>query len=406
MKKSVASSAVSSSSVYSGAGVNLSLEEMFSAYAGEVCVQSYENNPFIEVSNFAKGNFRGPRGYKVVGFSRRISNRLLMTLGSDGVGTKTIITSVTLNGWKSACDLLAMLGGDVTRYGGLPAVMVNDLSVSTLGESDEDKVYVFFQTLMGGLAEAAKWNSIVVMSGETAQMSHCISSEIHFGPNTGHFARYVWSGGMFSLLDPNRLIDGRKVRKGDVIISLKDKLRSNGASAMRKFFREAFSKKGMQWYQNPEAETLVADAASPSKIFDPFFTKANGWMNGDQQVEIPISLIGNISGGGIRSKFANPLMVLGFSAELGDLHEPSDSVRAAVEHFGKKMEGPEAYETFNGGNGTMFAVPEKYVAEALDSAKKFGFEAKVSGHVLSSKKRKPQVKVMSAFDGKTFTYGL
>lgn len=406
MKKLAVSSANSVSassgavSVYTGSGVNLGLGDTFSAYSGVVCRDSYGNNHLVNITDLSKGNFRGPRGYQIVGLPRAVRNRILTTMGSDGVGTKTIITSATLNGWDSARDLLAMLGGDVIRYGGFPTVAVNDLSVSTLGEDEDDAVYVFYQTLMGGLSKAAKECGVVILSGETAEMSHCISSEIHSGPDTKRFARYVWSGAMGGLLDPNRLIDGSKVRKGDVIFSLRDKLRSNGGSAMRRFFREKF---GKQWYLNPDAKALIEDAASPSQMFDLFFTTANGWHSPDQRVQIPFGLVANISGGGIRSKFAEVLMGYGHSAELIDLHEPCRSVRAAVKHFG--MDGFDAYETFSGSNGMMFTARAKHVDDVLALAEKCGFDAKISGRILRSN-GVPRVSVKSAFDGKTFAYSL
>lgn len=403
MKKRSASSVGASSgevSVYTSSGVNLGLGDAFSAYSGAVCSESYGNNHLVKVTDLSRGNFRGPRGFQIVGLPRSVKNRTLMTMGSDGVGTKTIITAATLSGWDSACDLIAMLDGDVVRYGGFPAVMVNDLSVSTLGRNEDDPVHTFYQALMHGLGKAAKESGVVVMSGETAEMSHCISSEIHMGPSAEHFARYVWSGAMTGLLDPMRLIDGSKVKTGDVIFSLKDKLRSNGGSAMRRFFREAF---GERWYLNPRAKALVKDAASPSQMYSPFFTTANGWHSPDQHVQIPFGLVANISGGGIRSKFAEVLLTGGHSAELTDLHEPCDSVSAAVQHFG--MNGFSAYETFNGGNGMMFTAAEKHTEAVFELARKRGFEVKVSGRVLKSKGT-PQVRVRSAFDGETFVYGL
>jgi len=47
-------------------GVNIEEGDDFSAFAGEICRQTYGISPFVKVHDMSAGNFRGPRGYSFI----------------------------------------------------------------------------------------------------------------------------------------------------------------------------------------------------------------------------------------------------------------------------------------------------------------------------------------------------
>ncbi len=376
---------------YAQAGVNVSLGDTFSAYAGKIARDSWANNKFVNVRDFSGGSFRGPRAMQITGYPKEI----LVTLGSDGSGTKPIINASTMTHENGAFDLIAMLDGDVTRWGGLPLAISDDLSVNSLGSDENSIIYRSFCKLMDGLGVAAAESNIVILSGETAELSHCITSEIQ---TSDRHTKYVWSGSMVGLLDPDRLIDGRKLRHGHVLISLECFLRANGVSMIRKLFRVRL---GERWYEDMSSEALALknDAARPSIVFNKFFVEANGWNNEAFEPVLPISAIFHITGGGLKSKLAEVLKQLGFSATLDELHESPYCVKEAVKEF--NIGNEEAHEIFCCGNGTVFAIPESHADQAISLAQQYGFNARVCGRVEDGGDS-PKVKIRSKFDGEWF----
>ncbi|HEY4513072.1 MAG TPA: hypothetical protein VJH06_00980, partial [Candidatus Paceibacterota bacterium] len=48
---------------YAQDGVDVEEEASFSKFASTVCINSYNNSPFVEVHDLSGGQFRGPRPF-------------------------------------------------------------------------------------------------------------------------------------------------------------------------------------------------------------------------------------------------------------------------------------------------------------------------------------------------------
>lgn len=97
--------------LYAEDGVNVYAGDEFSAHAGRVCKESFDNSAFVEVDDPSGGYFRGSRSFQLHGLPT--SFRLSMT--SDGNGTKVILNAAAGMYRQAALDLLAMSGTDLTR---------------------------------------------------------------------------------------------------------------------------------------------------------------------------------------------------------------------------------------------------------------------------------------------------
>jgi len=335
------------------------------------------------------GHFRGPRGYSF----KNLPGGCIMVAGGDGIGTKTVIITAAGTYGTGSRNLLAMTAGDFTRYGGLPLVFLNILEAKSLGKP-RSSAFGHFKRMMLGLSGEAKKEGYVLLGGETAEMSACVSSEI-----IGTDVAFNWSGVMLGVTHPEKVIDGSSMAPGQIVIALRDGLRSNGASEIRKYFR---GKYGQEWWNNPEALDDIAEAAEPSVLYDRLFTTANGWHEPNFRTKIKVHGIAHLSGGGIQAKFFEGLLQpSGHSAILDNLWEPprvvADCVRA------HKTGDEEAYTIFNGGQGALAVVDESDVSAFCMMAHSFGVQARPAGLIMKSRGTS-RVEVVSKFTGKKFFF--
>lgn len=356
---------------YAQDGVNINTGDAFSSFCGDICKSTYENSPFVDVYDLSKGNFRGPRGFKL----RGLPAQSLLTMVTDGIGTKTIPIVASGQLKTAASNVIAMTAMDITRYGGLPLVFMNIFDVRSLGELNSE-TYQMCEDVMIGLQEIANDNDYVLLSGETAELGVCVGSD-----NPSAKLAFNWGGTMFGVYHPDKMIYGHTLQPGQIIIALRDDFRSNGISSVRKALRIRY---GDNWFNEPAAMNDIIAASGPSVQYDRLLNYANGWIRDDNKASlkpiIPMHLIVHLSGGAFESKLGNDILKpLGLSAELYDLFAPPEIMLKCADWRG--LSDHECYSTWNGGQGAIVVVDRKNVKKFLDLAEKFKIEAKVAGRI-------------------------
>lgn len=377
------------STKYAQDGVNVDLEADFSKAAGRVCTESYGNSPFIEVIDLSQGHFRGPRPFRFKG----LPDGFIVEASSDGLGTKGIVIDAAKSHRTAAFDLFAMVASDITRYGGVPLVLTNILDLVAVG-TPGDAQNRAYADLVIGLGEAAKASRAIVLKGETAQMGIAVGSEIPESPT-----RFNWSASMFGAYHPDKMVTGNSVVHGDIIIALKENgFRCNGMSSVRAALRKQF---GNEWYSNPEAQPYIRAAAVPSVLYDVFVNTLHGWYAPDFAPEVALHAVVHLSGGGIKEKLGNDLLLpRGLSAELDNLCSLPDIMRNCAEWRG--ISDDELYGAWNGGQGMLLIVPEGDAAKVLARAPEFGIDAQIAGHV--TKGDAPRITIASKLSNTTVVY--
>ncbi len=383
-------SADSEKKIYSKDGVDVEEEASFSSFAGTICKASYENSPFVEVHDLSGGNFRGPRPFTL----KNLPEGYFVEMSSDSIGTKGIVIDAAKTHATAAYDLLAMTASDITRYGGIPLVFVNILDTSSVG-TEGDEISNTYKSALAGLGDAAKKEKIVLLKGETAQMSASLGSEI-----ADSKTKLNWGGVMFGAYHKDKMITGENLTSGQVIIALKENgFRCNGISSVRTALRKKY---GEKWWSNPEAQDDIRKAAEPSVLYDLFVNTIHGWFNKDFKPEINIHAIVHLSGGAFKEKLAKDILFpKGLSAELNDLWEPPEIMRKCADWRG--IGDDEFYEVWNGGQGMLLVVEENQADQCLRRATEFGIQAKVAGK--TTQEKNPQVIIESKFTpGKRIIY--
>jgi phosphoribosylaminoimidazole (AIR) synthetase len=359
--------------LYQQDGVDIEIGDEFSRYVNQLMVKTYGNSPYVKISDLSRGNFRGPRGYTLVG----LPDGCLTTGAADGIGTKSVIIDAAGNYETAAGNLIAMTAMDITRYGGLPLVFFNILDAKTLGEKNSSTLNAF-KKMMVGLASIANEQGYVVLNGETAELGACVGSE-----NAQALTQFNWGGVMLGAYHPNKMILGNTLAPGQIIIALKDNFRSNGISSARKALAIKY---GSEWWNNPEAKDDIVQAGAPAKLYDKFLNYLHGWHNPENNFSpiIQMHLIVHLSGGAFESKLGRDMLKpLNLSADLFNLFEPSVIMKSCA--LWRGMSPTECYKTWNGGQGAIVAVDENNANQFIKIAGEYGIDAQAAG-VITVKK--------------------
>lgn len=377
--------------IYSQDGVDVEQEALFSKFAGSICKASYQNSPFVQVHDLSGGQFRGPRPFTL----KNLPEGYFIEATTDGIGTKGPIIDAAKTYELAAYDLLAMTASDITRYGGVPLVLVNALDVVAVG-NENDEINQAYKKIITGLGKAAKQEKIVLLKGETAQMGICLGSD-----NAASPTKFNWTGTMIGAYHKDKMITGDSLAEGQMIVALKENgFRCNGISAVRAALKLRF---GDEWWKNLDAKESILQTATPSRLYDAFVNTLHGWNNTNFEDEMKIHAIAHLSGGGTKEKlFKDLLQPRGLSAELDNLWEPPEIMKKCAEWRGITDE--EFYETWNGGQGMLLIVDEKNAEDCIKRAKDFDIQAKIAGRIV--KQPNPQIKIYSQLTkGKEITYG-
>jgi phosphoribosylformylglycinamidine cyclo-ligase len=139
----------------------------------------------------------------------------------DGVGTKLKIAFAMNRHDTIGQDLVNHCVNDIAVLGAEPLFFLDYLGTGKL----QPRV---FTDILKGFAKACAQNGCALIGGETAQM-----------PGFYQTGEYDVSGTIVGVVEKSRMLDGKSIRPGDVIIGLASSgLHTNGYSLARKIFFE------------------------------------------------------------------------------------------------------------------------------------------------------------------------
>ena len=141
----------------------------------------------------------------------------VLVSGTDGVGTKLKLAFEMDKHDTIGVDAVAMCVNDVLAQGAEPLVFLDYVAV---GHNEPKKI----EAIVSGVAEGCRQAGCALVGGETAEM-----------PGMYAQGEYDIAGFTVGVVEKSKLIDGSKVKAGDVLVGIASSgVHSNGFSLVRK----------------------------------------------------------------------------------------------------------------------------------------------------------------------------
>jgi len=283
----------------------------------------------------------------------------VLVAGTDGVGTKLKVAFMAGEHETVGIDAVAMCVNDILVCGASPLFFLDYIAV---GKMKPEKVAL----IVKGVSEGCREAGCALIGGETAEMPGMYGEE-----------EYDIAGFAVGVVERDRIIDGSKIRPGNLLIGLSSSgLHSNGFSMVRKILFEMYDFK-IDDYIPELGCTLAEELLKPTRIYVPAVLNI---LN-----EISVLGMAHITGGGILENLAR-ILPDGCGAEI----KRDSWVRHAIFGWLQKLgnvEEREMYRTFNNGIGLVLVVDSREAAKALELLEKHGERAFLIGEVVSGSRK-------------------
>ena len=277
----------------------------------------------------------------------------VLVSSADGVGTKLKVAFSAGRHDTVGQDLVNHCVDDILVQGARPLFFLDYLACGGMDESVVTEV-------VGGVATACKENGCALLGGETAEMPEFYAK-----------GEYDLAGFIVGIVERDRILDGSRVRSGDVLIGLGSTgLHTNGYTLAR---RIVFESMGLSIDDEfPESGRSVADVLLDiHRSYLPVLTDVldAGRVRG----------LAHITGGGIPGNLPRTLgSELGAVIDLASWEVP-DVFRVLAEAGGVERE--EMVRVFNMGVGMIAMVAPEDVDGVLEDLGRSESPAWVMGEV-------------------------
>lgn len=286
----------------------------------------------------------------------------ILVSGTDGVGTKLKIAFAMDKHDTIGIDAVAMCVNDVLAQGAEPLFFLDYVAV---GKNEPAVV----EAIVSGVTDGCRRAGCALIGGETAEM-----------PGMYQPGDYDIAGFTVGAVDRCNLIDGSKVKTGDVLVGIASSgVHSNGFSLVRKIVADAgldLDKK----YEETGDKTLGEMLLTPTRIY------VKPVLDVIRNVEV--HGVAHITGGGFDENIPRIL----HNCQGIEVKEGSWEILPVfrfLEKYGK-VPHREMFNIFNMGIGMVLAMDEKDAAKAIEILERHGEKASVIGKITD----KPGVEIV------------
>src|SRR6266403_1512574 len=272
----------------------------------------------------------------------------------DGVGTKLKIAFALNKHDTVGADLVNHCANDIAVLGARPLFFLDYIGCGKL----EPRV---FQQLLRGFSRACRSAGCALIGGETAQM-----------PGIYRKGEYDLAGCIIGVVDRGNIIDGRKIRPGDVILALESNgLHTNGYSLAREILFRKMRLKVTSRLPGL-AKTVGQELMRVHKNYQPLLARIPSGM---------IKGLAHITGGGLIDNLPRTLPAR-CDAVIETKSWRAPRIFQLLEVNGK-IDPQEMYQVFNMGIGMVVVVSERDAERAvlILKAKRIGRIAQGNGTV-------------------------
>ncbi len=272
----------------------------------------------------------------------------------DGVGTKLKVATLVGRHDTVGYDLVAHCVNDILVHGARPLFFLDYIAMGKL-------VPEIVAEIVKGLVRGCRESGCALVGGETAEM-----------PGVYAPGEYDLVGFIVGLVERERLLDGRRIEPGDVVLGLASLgLHTNGYSLARKLFFEV-----AQWSVQTQVDELGCSVGEellkPHRNYLPLL---GGLLESGR-----IKGLVHITGGGFLENIPRVLPE-GCAVEIREGSWPILPVFRLLQRLGG-LEPREMYRTFNMGIGMMVIVAPSDVPVVLEHFRQLGEPAYEIGRVI------------------------
>jgi phosphoribosylformylglycinamidine cyclo-ligase len=329
---------------YARAGVDVDLGNRLKAQIQSLVKQTHGPQVLSKIGGFGglfRANFPGMR-------------QPVLVASIDGVGTKLKIAFALNKHDTVGADLVNHCVNDIAVLGARPLFFLDYIGCGKL----EPRV---FQQLLRGFSRACRSAGCALLGGETAQM-----------PGIYRKGEYDLAGCITGVVDRGHIIDGKKIRPGDIILGLESNgLHTNGYSLAREIlFRTMRLKVGSRL--PGAAITVGQELLRVHKNYQPLLAKT------------PIGMIkglAHITGGGLVDNLPR-ILPANCDAVIETKNWRMPRIFQILQQNGN-IDPDEMYQVFNMGIGMTAVVSEHDARRAMRmlEAKRIGQIARGSSRV-------------------------
>lgn len=279
----------------------------------------------------------------------------VLVSGTDGVGTKLKLAFELDKHDTIGIDAVAMCVNDVLAQGAEPLIFLDYVAI---GHNIPAKV----EAIVAGVAEGCRQAGCALVGGETAEM-----------PGMYGNGEYDIAGYTTGVVEKARLIDGSKVKAGDVLVGIPSTgVHSNGFSLVRKIVADAGLDLRRVYPELDTEKTLGEVLLTPTQIYVKQVL--------DVIHQLDVHGVAHITGGGFDENIPR---ILGEGQGIV-INEGSWTILPVFRCLEKWGNIPhrEMFNIFNMGIGMVLAMDESDTQAAIDILAKHGLKATVIGSIV------------------------
>jgi len=279
---------------------------------------------------------------------------------TDGVGSKVLLAAQIKRYHTVGIDLVAMNVNDMLVVGAEPLFFLDYLGVNRLEPP-------LIAEMVRGIAAGCKLADCALIGGETAEMPDIYKND-----------DFDMAGFAVGIVERNKIISGKNVRKGDVMLGLASSgLHSNGYALARNI---CFKKAGLKMtdaLDELDGAVLGDVLLEPTRIYVRSIVK----LLSNYKVKQVIHAMAHITGGGLDGNVPR-VIPPDCDAVIKKSSWPKHKIFSFLQDKGP-VEEQEMYKVFNMGIGFVLVVAEDFADSITKKLTKLGEQVYSIGRVTS-----------------------
>jgi len=304
----------------------------------------------IKVDNVSKVEAFGSL-FRLQPLLKKYKNPLLAS-STDGVGTKLKIAQYVNIHNTVGIDLVAMNVNDIVCIGAKPLFFLDYIACG--------KVNIKTLTdVVSGIKKGLEDAQCLLLGGETAEM-----------PGMYRKGEYDLAGFCVGIVDKNKIINGRRIKQGDLVIGLESNgIHSNGFTLVRK----VLGLKGLKKYKK---ELLKPTRIYVKEVLSLLSVLGNNYS--------ALKGIAHVTGGAFYNKVTK-IIPKGYGAVIDKKSWKIPKIFSIIQNRAH-LDQKEMYSVFNMGIGMVLIVDKKASKKALTTLNK-SCKTHLIGRIVKSNKK-------------------